>query len=119
MLLQKLNIYKEKLAKAKNSLDYLRAFAELRLSLSSPDLNIDDVDIDQYVSTIYELWKNTPIPMSEEKEVRYNKDGSITTTIRPIFKRPTIPSSTFLSLRNKLSRIKENQKAEKNMNKQH
>lgn len=110
-MINTLQVYKEKLANAKNSLDYKDAFAELNQSLTRPELNIDDVDINQYVATINELWSNTPIATTEETKT--NKDGSTTTTTRPLFKRPDISLSNFSELRKRLDVIKQKQEANK------
>jgi hypothetical protein len=110
-MINALSVYKEKLANAKNSLDYKSAFAGLVQSLSLQELNIDDVDISQYESTINELWSNTPIATLED--TKNNKDGSTTTTTRPLFKRPDISLSNISVLRDRLGVISQKQEAQK------
>ena len=103
--------FKDKLSNAKNSLDYKDAFAELVQSLSREELIINDVDLDQYVSTINRLWSNTPIATTEDTKT--NKDGSITTTTKPLFKRPDISMSSMSDLRKKIDVIRQKQEAQK------
>ena len=97
--------FKESLENAKNALEYKAAFIKLLSDLKNPHIEYDGVDLDLYLKTVGELYSTTPIPTIEE--TKETKSGAITTTIKPIFKRPVCSINKIQSLTDRLHQIKQ------------
>ena len=97
--------FKESLENAHNAFAYQAAFTKLLSDLNNPDIEYDGVDLDLYLKTVGELYSTTPIPTIEE--TKETKSGTITTTIKPIFKRPNCGSNMVKSLTDRLQQIKQ------------
>ena len=97
--------FKESLEKSNNAFAYQAAFTKLLSDLNNPHIEYDGVDLDLYLKTVGELYSTTPIPTIEE--TKETKSGTITTTIKPIFKRPNCGSNMVKSLTDRLQQIKQ------------
>ena len=104
-MLNKIKIFKEALEKSNNAFAYQAAFTKLLSDLNNPHIEYDGVDLDLYLKTVGELYSTTPIPTIEE--TKETKSGTITTTIKPIFKRPNCGSNMVKSLTDRLQQIKQ------------
>lgn len=100
-----LKSFKEALEKSNNAFAYQAAFTKLLSDLNNPHIEYDGVDLDLYLKTVGELYSTTPIPTVEE--TKETKSGTITTTIKPIFKRPNCGSNMVKSLTDRLQQIKQ------------
>ena len=98
-------IFKKSLEESNNAFAYQAAFTKLLSDLNNPDIEYDGVDLDLYLKTVGELYSTTPIPTIEE--TKETKSGVITTTTKPIFKRPNCGSNMVKSLTDRLQQIKQ------------
>ena len=97
--------FKKSLEESNNAFAYQAAFTKLLSDLNNPDIDYDGVDLDLYLKTVGELYSTTPIPTIEE--TKETKSGVITTTTKPIFKRPNCGSNMVKSLTDRLQQIKQ------------